>query len=1168
MDLRPLAVLALFVACALPACAQQVERTFYTAERVAQARQKVAQHEWASRQLQASRDACAWVLEMSDQELWDFVPPPEQARALNVHFGADCPVHGTEIHRAAANYPWIMSRDKPFKVQCPVGKEYYPSNDFQPWNTQGAQGKPETGPGYVDHGLGWADENGKRYWFVGYYIFWQRWRQDILPTIDQLAQAYLLTGEPQYARKCAVLLARIAADYERFDYPTQAYHNGRWPSGIRGRILDYIWETGTINGIARACDAVRPALAEDAELRAFLQTKGIADPWGHLETRMLHIMARDIMRGFIRGNAGMHQDALATVAIVLNNHDAQRGPTTEEMCDWLLRGGGEMEDLLWNGFYRDGHGGESSPGYSSGWCVHFYQTAALLERLGIDIWSNPKLKKLADIGLDLSVGGEFAPSIGDSGSLRGTRRLGWSRFLQGPAFRHYGDPRHAKALALLKAKDEDLWNDLVDEEGVAEVVAREGTDLGLSTRLLGGYGLAILESGEGEHRRGVSMYYGHAGGGHGHFDRLTLEMIAYGQPMLTEMGYPAHWAPKATYWTNNTTSHYGVLINETGQKTMYAGRLNTLASAPGLQLMDAAAEDVAYPDVASVYRRTTALIDISPERSYLLDLFRVQGGYQHDWSFHGPAFPEFTVDGMQPGPVQTKGTLAGEETAFGEIPRQHVAGGGISFALNDAQGLIDDTRPYADRSLEGWTLGSGGVLTRKLGAEMTFRLAKPLAGKVKLFLSVYDYNLGENELEVALGETRQTITWQPSGKVGYRWISQVFDLPNPAETLTITARGMGQSYFLMDGISIGRDLSQPAPTLSAPATSGFQYLFNVRRARPDAAWSATWRQPEDDLALTLRVPTGVASEVILADAEPELKPGNPRTLQYVLGRNRASEEAPPADGLKSTYIAVAEPHRGPAAVSAVERLRAENAPDWAEGILVRHGENTDLIHSSLNAGQACEWQTPFGSLRVTAEFALVTLGPGGVTRAYLVNGTHLALGDLELRGEPSPTGKVAAVDFANNRITLDTTVVEPAKNRFVFVGNERHQTSYAITGATTADGRTTLEFGDTLFVVGMGQITEVDAEAKAIGTSTQFSGYGRVDGGKHAGRWLFNEEKTHGFRIRDLRGNRFYLEGVEGDLDALFGDADGDGRRRFWISDIGPGDTFRIPTVISATRPR
>ena len=83
----------------------------------------------------------------------------------------------------------------------------------------------------------------------------------------------------------------------------------------------------------------------------------------------------------------------------------------------------------------------------------------------------------------------------------------------------------------------------------------------------------------------------------------------------------------------------------------------------------------------------------------------------------------------------------------------------------------------------------------------------------------------------------------------------------------------------------------------------------------------------------------------------------------------------------------------------------------------------------------------------------------------------------------------------------------------VFFGNDLHSTSYTVTAVAVADGRTTLHFGDTLFIVGMCQATEFDAAAGTVTTDTLLTGYGRVDNGKHAGRWLYNEDRSAGLRI-------------------------------------------------------
>ncbi|MBU0610283.1 MAG: heparinase II/III family protein, partial [Armatimonadetes bacterium] len=736
-----------------------------------------------------------------------------------------------------------------------------------------------------------------------------------------------------------------------------------------------------------------------------------------------------------------------------------------------------------------------------------------------------KLKKMADIGIDMTVAGIRSPAIGDAGAIGGAGKIAWSGTIQGPAFMHYGDPRFAKVLKLMGAQSETLWDNEFDPEKVDAVVAKEGTDLSYKTRNIGGYGLAILESGQGANRRGLSMYYGHAGGGHGHADRLTIELqdSRFKTPVLSDMGYPAHWNTKCTYWTTNTISHYDVVVNQSRQQTMYAGALNTLASAPGLQLADASADKVAYPSAASLYRRTVALIDLSPESSYVLDVFRVKGGWEHDYSFHGPAFPEFTVAGGEPGPVQKQGTLAGEDVAFGEKPNP-ASTGAVTYVLRTGEGVLDDKRDYGARSLDGWSTYYSGpeALCRKEGAVMSLKAALP-AGKYKLYLRAYDYNAGTNVVDIAAGGRTQSFKWEPSGQVGYRWVAQVYDFAQPVDKITLTAKQIGQSYVLLEGLTATTDIEGVEPRVWDPATSGFQYLYNVRRMKPAGAWSATWRDPETKLALTTTMPEQAAAEIILADAEPELQPGAPESLQYFLARNTSE-----GDDLQSAFVTISEPHAGAALIQSVKRLATEQSEPGTIGLSVALEHGRDLIHSSLNPGEPVTWQDGKLALNVAGEFALLRLDGEGVRAAYLVNGTRLQYGDFAIKAQPSPAGQVLAVDYAHNSITVDAALSSPEAytDRVAILGNDRHQTSYTIRQAVAKDGKTELRFGDVLYLVGMGKVTEVDQKAGTVKTDTTLTGYGRVDGGQHQGRWLYNEDKSQGFRIAAFSGSVFKLERV------------------------------------------
>lgn len=656
----------------------KTRRTLYTDAMVQKAREKVTTLDWAKKQVADLEANCQFLVQMSDEELWNFIPPGDQFRALNVNFGADCPVHGAEIHRAGGHYPWIMSRDKPFKLECPVGHEVYPTNDYQPW---WIQGKPRVTPEnsaprekYVDEGAGWVAENGTRYWFVPYYIFWQRWRKDILPGIQTLAQAYLLTGKPIYGHKCAVILARISEQYPQMDLRKQTYWGGS-PATAVGKLQDRIWETDTTINFATAYDAIFPATAPDtdADLVAFLKTKQIPDLRIAIEQNILQVMAQGIIDNIIKGNMGMHQRAMANLALVLDNSDPDRGHTTREMVEWILKStpgklvAGETDELFYNGFYRDGHGSESSPFYSSLWNKDFYSVARALEPLGVNLFAQPKMKKLADILLDLTVADNFTPAIGDSGNIRGGGKL-WNIAVFQEAWKRYHDPRYAVALIQLGFQDRDLWADPLEEEikAATEQYRKEHgtTKLAFTSRNLGGYGLAVLERGKDETKRAVSLYYGSASGGHGHADRLTTEAWFFGKPYLTEHGYPAHWLPKNRYWTANTISHYAVVVDRRGQTSSLGGHLEFLAESPTAQVMEASSEK-SYGGITSLYRHTIAMVDLSPTRSYLFDIWRVKGGGQHDWSFHGIPFADFSSPQINWSLMQQAGTLAGAMVAFG-----------------------------------------------------------------------------------------------------------------------------------------------------------------------------------------------------------------------------------------------------------------------------------------------------------------------------------------------------------------------------------------------------------------------------------------------------------------------------------------------------------------------
>lgn len=587
-------------------------------------------------------------MKYTPQELRDMVPPPEVPRAFDVHF-KQSPTHPEAI-KAFGSYPWIIDPDIPYKVISPVDGSMFPTNDFDPKNP----GRPEdvsTEP-YVDTGWGWKDPNDpQKYWFVAYWAHWF-WLDHLVPAAQALGQAYILTGDQRYSRQALALLDQIAEYYPDMDHVHQSRYGTEIQKGrYHGRIVNLIWETGLVRTLARAYDFAFEGLAGDTELEA-ITGKSLAEIQANIEQNLLEDAAQSIytMDGRIRGNFGMHHSALTTIAIVLDNDK------TDEYINWVLHATGHGQWMyegivpgLTNFIYRDGPAHESSPGYNSGWTSNFHiVTEAMLDR-GINMYEDyPKLKRMYDVPLRLSMPGNFTPNIGDAGSVRSSGLVGFNRSMYATAYERYGEPSYLTGVSPYQSSDN-----------------------------MSGYGLGMLRRGSAQTGMGLSLYYGPAGG-HGHFDRLNIELFALGQRIMPDLGYPEYmtgYHKKLYGWTGHTISHNTVLVNQQRQHTKDGGRIQSFAGSDKVQYIDVRAEE-AYPGVVDRYQRAVAMIDISNRDAYVLDVFRVKGGTHHDYSLHGPD-GTFSVDGLELSEVQTKGTLAGEDVPFGylyDAPQLEVPG--------------------------------------------------------------------------------------------------------------------------------------------------------------------------------------------------------------------------------------------------------------------------------------------------------------------------------------------------------------------------------------------------------------------------------------------------------------------------------------------------------------
>jgi hypothetical protein len=599
----------------------------------------------------------------SDEELWDYVPPASLRRA--VFLGpteVGCPIHGKEVFRVGGGfYPWLYSADKPWQVKCPVGGETYPSNDFGAYLKSGMKDKSLLTGDYPDDGTGWVDAKGNRFFFVGYWVFHQRW-YDVLRGITGFSNAYFATGKPEYAHKAAVLFCALAEQYPKMKYGEQGTQGN-----IGGMILPWCWENqSVVTPMSTAYDRLFPYLKQDSDqaLRDFIKTKTDLPPRKQVEQRFMQTIAKtELATDMYWSNECDHQLAFADWALAWDNNNPADGITTRQAIEWIINEGGDnsLEELILNSTYRDGFPCEGAIGYSSAVAGRLLEVAERLRRCGYDLFQQyPRLKQIAGCWIDMSLADGHAASIGDAGSVLGSGRP-WNAQMFHLAWENYRDPKFAQALWMTKSMRYAAYTPDRTAE-FEQVIKEHGAQLNNHTRNLGGMGLAILESGGPQHPRGVALYYGSPAGGHSHHDRLNIEFFDRWQSVMPDLGYPDQWGAKAQQFTQNSIGHYSVLVDEQGETDYLAGYLDFIKGSEGVQVVSARAERC-FPGT-SLYRRETALVDLSPESCYLFDVFRVRGGKQHDWCFHLPPVPDWSLEGVtlsEPG----KGTLAGDDVPEG-----------------------------------------------------------------------------------------------------------------------------------------------------------------------------------------------------------------------------------------------------------------------------------------------------------------------------------------------------------------------------------------------------------------------------------------------------------------------------------------------------------------------
>lgn len=614
-----------------------------------------------------------------DEALWQSLPP------INIE------LDGSAGSRAAAGWQGpdpAAEWDQPFRLfrrnERSGALELYLREDLESHKEL-----PDSG----DRGFGvrLAQPAGERHYasFIGQQAF-IRYRT-AGTKLHELIGRYKSAGDPIAARDAAFLLAALAYQYPAIqannvmayaesgtpEQPMRRYGPGTEPPGGWGPFEPWrlIVMVDELFDYTRFNQELATALG-----RFIPWVKTPADVQYLYEVYLVQYMAKEVMHFRYYYDHGL-ASMLIQAATIQNDNDI-----TKEWMDFLFSRcweypqtlAGLDENIITN-TGRDGttttgswyYAQNAAPGLAAAMDTRQYAAAGGLPAYNLsDPARYPKSFRWLDFLLDSRVAGGQGLAVGDASpaapaaasspaagasspadQLAQQADLGW-RLTGDPRFAwllvHYADDSRLSRRARFSDPD---WTAIE-----AAAAGRRSPLLETRSRVLGDWS-AILEAGtqhdDVRFRRAVALRVGN-GRGHAHDDTLDLRLWAHGCTMVGDIGAPGGHPASANSYVHNLVEVDGdgaPDAENTGNWDGYSWVRN-LFDAPGAAYVRA--ESMAplnHPDV-SLYRRQVALIDadeqatpapaalqaradVNTPASYVLDVFRVSGGKQHTYCFHG-----------------------------------------------------------------------------------------------------------------------------------------------------------------------------------------------------------------------------------------------------------------------------------------------------------------------------------------------------------------------------------------------------------------------------------------------------------------------------------------------------------------------------------------------------
>lgn len=551
------------------------------------------------------------IMALSEERLLAIVPDQSCVEAA-------CPKCRTYLRSVRKGWKWTM--DEPFRIQCPLCETVYP-DDACPMDHKKTflnfRGEEITVPYHLGprpEGEYRGNGHPEHYYFAG-AIDSRRFAWLKRTAIPKLVKAFKETGKQEYARRIAILLDRLAANYKHYVVQEGRGINNYYVSTggpfmkdgrKRSGPLPYTWtngrfETCWISEIQMAFVEAYSLIKDTAAIRQLSAELG-RDVNRHIEDDLIREMVDFVLlvpwQYHMENNLSGYMGSIAEAGKAINE------PEYVHITYRYLK---EFTDYGRNkvgvGYTFDYH-------HAEGPQAHF----GLNSRVGqifraIEGYSDPAGYRGKTDGLHLE-----RVSARDFGYMEKMQKV-------------------VEEYALPNGQMNPLSDSLARQ--VCEPLSQS------SCKLLGGYGHAVLGAGKGSRQVQIQMTFSEQSANHTHRDCLGLVWFAHGREMSGDIGYQRN---KLRSWSAHALSHNTVVVdksNQSGGDTFG----NVLMYAPGADGLSAIQVDGTKAYIyngVSLYRRTVVVNTIDIERPYFVDIFEVRGGGIHDYAIHGSVFGDMS----------------------------------------------------------------------------------------------------------------------------------------------------------------------------------------------------------------------------------------------------------------------------------------------------------------------------------------------------------------------------------------------------------------------------------------------------------------------------------------------------------------------------------------------